>query len=84
MWSTFYFSALFIRLKLFKVRQRLICIDCNPVSQMCGERHCFLMCCLVPDSLIEMIKPRVPWCPHLISDRGNTAPRRSKVFYEFY
>lgn len=59
MWSTFYFSALFIRLKLFKMRHSFVS-TVTPFHRWCGERHCFLMCCLVPDSLIEMIKLQSP------------------------
>lgn len=56
MWSTFYFSALFIRLKLYKVRKTLICIDFK------RDNVVFSMYCMVPNGLIEMLKqfPRSP------------------------
>lgn len=50
MWSTFYFSALFIRLNLYKVRKTLVCIDFKRDDVM------FSMFCMVPNALIEMLK----------------------------
>lgn len=49
MWSTFYFSALFIKLKLYKVRKTLICIDFN-------RDDVFSMYSVFLNGLIEMLK----------------------------
>lgn len=50
MWSTFYFSALFIRLKLYKMRKTLICTDFK------RDDVVFSMYCMVLNGLIEMLK----------------------------